>query len=146
MKCWNNSCACYKLAIPYRCERYPEKRMIFECTVFKSEESFGKELLSEFRDNILYRIRLRKRKRIMATAHLEYTVWLLLLNDKITMSKGRELLGFKYMEQMREWYNGWRKWWIEYYETYQDCNIINKRCSVLAYDCAGYVGSACCAE
>lgn len=34
----------------------------------------------------------------------------------------------------------------EYYETYQDCNIINKRCSVLAYDCAGYVNNACCVE
>lgn len=34
----------------------------------------------------------------------------------------------------------------EYYETYQDCNIINKRCSVLAYDCAGYFNNACCVE
>ena len=37
--------------------------------------------------------------------HLEWSVWWMLKNDIITMSKGRELLNFRYMNEMREWYN-----------------------------------------
>jgi hypothetical protein len=36
---------------------------------------------------------------------LEYLVYHCLKSASISMSKGRSLLGFRYMEEMREWYN-----------------------------------------
>jgi len=39
--------------------------------------------------------------------NLEWLVWWSLQEANISVSKGRELLGFKYMEEMREWYNAY---------------------------------------
>lgn len=37
--------------------------------------------------------------------NLEWLVWHCLQEEIITMSRGRELLRFQYMDEMRDWYN-----------------------------------------
>jgi len=69
--------------------------------------AYAVEHLSAMIDNLReqYPLPSLKDMQTISRDDLEYMVAQCVGNGIITMSKGRHLLGFRYMEQMREWYN-----------------------------------------